>query len=245
MIFGDQPAGSRFNKLLFVEKEGFSQLIRESGLLERYDMAMASSKGLPVVAARALIDHLAGSVEDFRLYVLADFDVNGLVLRNSLVTDRDRYQFENEVRARTLGVTWDQAQELHAQRKSEPVAIKNPASHEETLVGYGTESDAINFLLGRHWGEFNEQPMRVELNAFTSREMLDLIEKGVSGPKVVPKDLGQFYAEASIRKKVAAFERQIRAEGKPKPPYGLKDTIAEMLEEDPTLSWDQALSRLV
>lgn len=247
-VFGDMPAESRFNKLLFVEKEGFSQLIRESGLLERYDMAMASSKGLPVVAARALIDHLAGAVDDFKLYVLADFDVNGCVLADSLVTDRDRYQFANSVNTTKLGVTWEQAQELHQQMKSEPVDFEKQntrVSYAETLAGYGIEEAAIDFLLGRHWDEFTEQPMRVELNAFTSRELLDLIEQGVSGAKVVPKDLQDLYAEASVRKRVAEYEQKLREEPTPRPPYGLRDTIAEMLEDDPSLSWDEALARLV
>lgn len=247
-VFGNMPAEGRFNKLLFVEKEGFSQLIRESGFLERYDMAMASSKGLPVVAARALIDHLAGAVDDFKLYVLADFDVNGCVLADSLVTDRDRYQFANAVNTTKLGVTWEQAQELHRQRKSEPVEIKKQntrASYAETLAGYGIEEPAIDFLLGRHWDEFNDQPMRVELNAFTSRELLELIERGVSGQKVVPKDLGDWYAEASVRKRVAEYERKLREELTPSPPYGLRETIAGMLAEEPELSWDEALARLV
>lgn len=87
--------------------------------------------------------------------------------------------------------------------------------------------------------------MRVELNAFTSRELLDLIERSVSGPKVVPRNLQDFYAEASIRKRVAEFEQGIRAEEKPKAPCGLRDTIAEMLQDDPTLSWDEALGKLV
>lgn len=248
MVFGNMPAEGRFNKLLFVEKEGFNQLIRESGILERYDMAMASSKGLPVVAARALIDHLAGTVDGFQLYVLADFDVNGCVLADSLVTDRDRYQFANEVNTTKLGVTWDQAQELHRQMKSEPVELEKyntRVSYAETLAGYGIEKTAIDFLLGRHWDEFNEQPMRVELNAFTSRELLDIIEEGVSGPKVVPKDLQDLYAEASVRKRVAEYERKLRAEPSPRAPYGLRDTIAEMLSEDPDLSWDEALAKLV
>ncbi|EDM71800.1 hypothetical protein RAZWK3B_20646 [Roseobacter sp. AzwK-3b] len=248
MVFGNMPAEGRFNKLLFVEKEGFNQLIRESGLLERYDMAMASSKGLPVVAARALIDHLAGAVDGFQLYVLADFDVNGCVLADSLVTDRHRYQFANEVDTTKLGVTWEQAQQLHRQMKSEPVELEKQntrVSYAETLAGYGLEESAIDFLLGRHLDEFNEQPMRVELNAFTSRELLEIVDEGVSGAKVVPKDLQDLYAEASLRKRVAEYEQKLRKEPSPRPPYGLRDTIAEMLTEEPNLSWDEVLARLV
>ena len=247
-VFGNMPAEGRFNKLLFVEKEGFSQLIRESGFLERHDMAMASSKGLPVVAARALIDHLAGTVDSFRLYVLADFDVNGCVLADSLVTDRDRYKFTNAVNTTKLGVTWEQAQELHRQMKSEPVEIKKQntrVSYAETLAGYGIEEPAIDFLLGRHRDEFHDQPMRVELNAFTSRELLDLIERGVSGNKVVPKDLRDLYAEASVRKRIAEYEQKLREEPTPMPPYGLREKIAKILTEEPELSWDEALARLV
>jgi hypothetical protein len=243
------PAERRFNKLLWVEKEGFNQLIRDSGLLERYDMAMASSKGLPVVAARQLIDYLAGTVEGFQLYILADFDVNGHVLADSLVNDRSRYQFKHKVPVKLLGVNWGQAQQLHDQGKSEPVSIKTNDLNKtvELLTGYGVENEAIDFLLGRdRWDDtFSGTPMRVELNAFTSREFLDLIESSVSGSKLVPKDLRDLYAEASVRKRVAEFERTVRQDPMPTPPYGLRDTLAKMLEDDPTLSWDEALARLV
>jgi hypothetical protein len=53
------------------------------------------------------------------------------------------------------------------------------------------------------------------------------------------------YAEASVRKRVAEYERKLRAEPSPRAPYGLRDTIAEMLSEDPDLSWDEALAKLV
>ncbi|MCV2876775.1 hypothetical protein OE810_10985 [Rhodobacteraceae bacterium XHP0102] len=248
-IFSGMPAERRFNKLLWVEKEGFNQLIRESGLLERHDMAMASSKGLPVVAARELIDYLAGAVEGFQLYILADFDINGHVLADSLVNDRTRYQFKHDIQVKLLGVNWEQAQRLHSQGKSEPVSIKNKDLNKtvELLTSYGVESQAINFLLGRDsWDDqFSETPMRVELNAFTSRELLDLIENGVKGSKLIPKDLGDLYAEASIRKQVAAFEREVRQNAVPKPPYGLRSQLSQMLEDDPSLSWDEALAKLV
>lgn len=212
-------------------------------------MAMASSKGLPVVAARQLIDYLAGTVEGFQLYILADFDVNGHVLADSLVNDRSRYQFKHKIPVKLLGVNWRQAQQLHDQGKSEPVSIKTNDLNKtvELLTGYGVENEAIDFLLGRdRWDDtFSGTPMRVELNAFTSREFLDLIESSVSGSKLVPKDLRDLYAEASVRKRVAEFERTVRQDPMPTPPYGLRDTLAKMLEDDPTLSWDEALARLV
>jgi hypothetical protein len=49
----------RFQAALFVEKEGFDQLIKAARLCERYDLAKFSTKGMSVGAARQLVDALA------------------------------------------------------------------------------------------------------------------------------------------------------------------------------------------
>src|SRR5512132_3843687 len=52
------PSG-RYGALLFCEKEGFNELFREVQLGERYDLAIMSTKGVSVTAARRLVDRAA------------------------------------------------------------------------------------------------------------------------------------------------------------------------------------------
>ena len=51
------PSG-RYGAPLFCEKEGFNELFREVQLGERYDLAIMSTKGVSVTAARRLVDHI-------------------------------------------------------------------------------------------------------------------------------------------------------------------------------------------
>ena len=50
------------------------------------------------VAARALIDDMAGRVEDgFKLFIAADFDVSGQSITHTLTNDTARYEFDNAI----------------------------------------------------------------------------------------------------------------------------------------------------
>jgi hypothetical protein len=51
------PKGS-FGAVLFVEKEGFMPLFKAAQIAERFDVAIMSTKGMSVVAARALVDEM-------------------------------------------------------------------------------------------------------------------------------------------------------------------------------------------
>ena len=51
------PSG-RYGALLFFEKEGFNELFRAVQLAERYDLAIMSTKGVSVTAARRLVDDI-------------------------------------------------------------------------------------------------------------------------------------------------------------------------------------------
>jgi hypothetical protein len=47
---------NRYRNILFVGKEGFDELFEAVQLAERYDIAVMSTKGMSVVAARELLD---------------------------------------------------------------------------------------------------------------------------------------------------------------------------------------------
>src|SRR4029453_6287398 len=68
--------GNRFGAILFIEKEGFMPLFEAVHLAERYDLAIMSTKGVSVTAARKLVDELCGEHE-IPLLVLHDFDKSG------------------------------------------------------------------------------------------------------------------------------------------------------------------------
>lgn len=233
------PPQDRFSGLLFVEKEGFNELITESGILERNDIALASTKGMSVIAARAMIDHMAGLVPDFKLCVLSDFDITGQSIVHTLTGDSDRYVFDNVIDVEHIGISWAQAQGLHDAGMSEPVS-GDQSARADLLLERGLHDDAVEFLTG-------DEPRRVEINALTSGELLDLLERSIEGRKVVPSEdvLKRAFREQVIRSKMSVYEQSLR-DG-PSPDIvvpGLRDYVQNLLDDDPSMSWDEALAAL-
>ena len=48
----------RYGAVLFLEKEGFTQILEAAKIAERYDLAIMSTKGMSVTAARTLVEEL-------------------------------------------------------------------------------------------------------------------------------------------------------------------------------------------
>jgi hypothetical protein len=64
-----------FDKILYVEKEGEWPKLQAARIAERYDMAIATSKGYPVEAVRELFAQAEGG--DYQLFVFHDADIDG------------------------------------------------------------------------------------------------------------------------------------------------------------------------
>jgi DNA topoisomerase VI subunit B len=87
---GVGPA-ARYRFVLLVEKQGFEDLIRHARLCERYDLALATTKGMSTTAARRLVSAL--SEAGVTVLVLHDFDKAGLTIAHTLKTDTRRFKF--------------------------------------------------------------------------------------------------------------------------------------------------------
>ena len=72
-------------------------------LAERYDIAVMSTKGMSVVAARMLVDELCGR-HGIPLLALHDFDKAGFSILGSLRRDNRRYHFRHRVEVIDLGL---------------------------------------------------------------------------------------------------------------------------------------------
>src|SRR5262249_61543218 len=63
---------NRYRFALFVEKEGFDPLLERARIASRFDVAIMSTKGMSVTAARMLVERL--SEQGVTILVLRDFD---------------------------------------------------------------------------------------------------------------------------------------------------------------------------
>jgi hypothetical protein len=209
-----------------------------------------STKGMSVTAARLLIDRLASEID--RVFVLHDFDVSGFSIFGTLAADGRRYSYENEVNIVDLGLRLSDVQALDLQ--SEPVTVEGDREKRvETLRKHGASWTEIDFLLGPPDGDGGAK--RVELNAMTSRQFVDfierkLIEHGVE--KVVPKaDIIEQHARRLVEQGLARDalnglnDRLTKEAAAHKLPPDLDEKIRVRLGRQPELSWDMALALIL
>jgi hypothetical protein len=237
---------NRYKHVLFVEKEGFDEIFQAVHLAEKYDLAIMSTKGMSVTAARLLLDRIAPNIE--KVFVLHDFDVAGFTIRGTLGSDSRRYTFDNTVDIVDLGLRLEDAEEMGLE--AETVNVDNRLARRGTLKGYGATGEEIEFLLPED-GECR----RIELNAMTSRQFIDFIEEKLEEhgvEKLVPSSdtivahARRLREQALTRKALDQMADDIacRAAGI-KLPDNLEDQIREMLDDNPELSWDAALAAII
>jgi hypothetical protein len=242
------PAG-RYSTILFCEKEGFTEIFQAAGLPEKYDIALASTKGTSVTAARELLEEAKGM--DLPTFSLTDFDYNGFEIRHTLHQDTRRYQFNNRPTVIDIGLRLTDVEQINADRddsepeiQSEPVTFeKNADALRENLREYGATEEEVIFLI--------EGKRRVELNALSTPQLLKLIEDKLTEhgiKKVVPEDdvLAEAYrnwieydqVKAEINKLIAKLRGEM---GKIPLPDDVREQVEQYLKDHPTESWDEAI----
>ena len=230
-----------FGAILFIEKEGFKPLLDAARIAERFDIAIMSTKGMSVTAARQLIESLCADYE-IPLLVLHDFDVSGFTIAGTLQELTRRFQFTQSFKVIDLGLRLADTEGL----EPEEAAFKDKADLEaiaSTLHRYGANADEIAYLL--------EQQQRVELNAMTSPEFVEflerkLIENGIR--KIVP-DSETLELAGKRAAMIAEMQKAIREVSETAAEFTLPDNLEQRLrrrlEERPELPWDIALLDLL
>jgi hypothetical protein len=228
-----------FGAVLFVEKEGFLPLFDAVRLAERYDLAIMSTKGMSVTAARELVEFLC-SAYGVPLLVLHDFDKSGFSIVGTLRRSTRRYRFGHGHAASVidLGLRLEDVDHL----ETEDVYLDSPDKARWNLHENGATPEEIEFLLEH----------RVELNAFASDELIDWLEgkfeeHGIE--KVIPDaaTLAGAYArmrhQALVQDKIDEVLAKL-SDSADKAPDNLAARIVKRLAKDPALRWDAVLREI-
>jgi hypothetical protein len=229
------PDGS-FGAVLYVEKEGFMPLFQRIKLAQRYDIAIMSSKGMSVTAARTLVDELCA---DIPLLVLHDFDSAGIIIKDTLENDTRRFTYTSPPTVVDLGLQYGDINGL----PSEP---NNSTISDERLAEAGLGQAAINFLRNQ----------RVELNAMTSRQLVDFVEDKLRQHgirKVIPDSatLAKTYQMFSASDRLAEVfeEAKESLETEDKEPITVPDDlqakVEQQLQQRPDITWHRAVRLVV
>jgi hypothetical protein len=189
------PNGS-FGAVLFIEKEGFDPLLRVAKVADKYDLAIMSTKGMSVVAARALADEMCFD-HDIPLLLLHDFDKAGFSIAGTLQRDTRRYEFRNNIKVVDVGLSLADVEEMGLENEYQHHPKGHRRALEDNLRVNGASEEEIAFM----FRDFDalRSTRRVELNAMTSPQFVEFVENklqqnGVA--KIVPGQslLAEVYA---------------------------------------------------
>ena len=240
---------NRYKFALFIEKEGFDHLLKRSQIPERYDLAIFSSKGMSVIAARALVDNFTRA--GVTVLILHDFDLPGLTIAHTLAHDSDRYTFSQEPDVIDLGLRLKDVKAMNLQ--SEPVEYKQEKDPRDKFIDqdYDVDMEELNFLVEerQYWKLWRGK--RVELNAMTSPQLIGWLEKKLKAAgvtKFIPdrETLTRAWYNAIKRARIQqACDEALEAMGDDiEPPVNLKSLIEKRLKRKPTEAWDHALAQI-
>jgi hypothetical protein len=239
----------RYQSALFVEKEGFNPLLERAQIEERFDVALMSTKGMTVTAARALIEAL--SQAGVMILVVHDFDKSGLEILDKFTADTRRYQYTARPSVLDLGLRLVAAVAMGLE--SEQVSYGKDTDPRESLRRCGATEEECAFLVHeRRWEDEPWEGDRIELNAMTSDQFLGWLEDGLRTAgvtKVVPDadTLAMAYAfQRRVRTLQTAITRALR-EHPPTtvpPPADLAQRVHERITDTP-LPWDEGLWQII
>jgi hypothetical protein len=164
-----------FNKFLYIEKEGFSEALKDSGWAERHDCALASSKGFTTRAVRDLVDKLAEHDEPVTVFCVHDADGYGTMIYQTF-QEATKARGARKIRIVNLGLEpWEavemglEVEEVEEKDRHRPVADYVFQRHD-----------------GAHWEQWL-QTHRVELNAMTTPQFIAWLDRKLAAfDKLVP-----------------------------------------------------------
>ena len=228
----------RFGGVLFIEKEGFFPLLEHVRIADRFDIAIMSTKGLSNTASRKLVDEMCGKY-GVPLLVLHDFDKSGFSIVGTLQQSNRRYEFGYDPKVIDIGLRLEDTDGLQSE-----AAFNHGATDavRANLSANGATDEEIEFLLKR----------RVELNAFTSDQLIAFIERKLSenrikkvvpGAEVLAEAYRMFVQSSRVEMIVRAQLRRTSAE-KVSVPKDLGKRVRGILRKSPETRWDHAVSNV-
>lgn len=226
----------RYSSALFIEKEGFTEILQHSGIPERFDMAIMSTKGVPVDACCRLINRM--EADGVQVFALHDFDPAGFKIAKTL---REGTRLTGPSNVIDIGLRFGDIDGL----QDEPFEYKQKRNPALYLRKCGATDDEISLLVQHRVGGYTGR--RVEINAMTSDQLVAFLEakfeaEGVR--KVIPGSgaMADAYRRAAVAHKVQSVIDSIIEDIEIGDiPDNLVERVESILAEMPRLSWDEAV----
>ena len=160
----------KYDKVLYIEKTGFDAIFKAEKIGEKYNMMIVSGQGFSTRAAKTLLHEVHN--RGLKLYCLHDLDISGIFILNSFKNTNIKFKYEIPIE--DLGVTFEDVEKYGIE--PEKVEIKEEESKKLSSLPYEYQ----------HFFNAGTMYRRVELNAFTTEQMLEILDKKLSSINNLP-----------------------------------------------------------
>ncbi|MDX2301433.1 MAG: hypothetical protein NW226_01480 [Microscillaceae bacterium] len=259
-----------FNKILYSEKEGFFEILKDARFCEKYDCALLTSKGFASRAARDVIDLLAETEEELYFFCIHDADLSGTLIYQAL-QGATKARPGRKVHIYNLGLEPWEGLEMGLEVESlEKRSTKNPAQYVMDYDTDLTQNKPFHYLGYERWADWQEwlKSFRIELNAMDTPTFIHWLDDKFSAypvGKVVPHEtylqqeaenslesslkqqikeeiLRNLNIEKLISEKFEGIFPALKAQLEDLP---LEENLRKQLQDSPTHSWQQSFLEIL
>jgi DNA topoisomerase VI subunit B len=174
------------NKVLYIEKEGFFEILKDEQWPERHDCALMTSKGQGTRAAKDLIDLLGETKEPIEIFLIHDADAAGTMIYQCLQEETATRGARN-LKIVNLGL--------------EPAEGRKMGLEVEHVT-YRTRQAVADYVpkADREWLQHN----RIELNAMTTPQFMKWLDSKFAKHKklIPPVEVMREQLEEDIRERL-------------------------------------------
>ncbi|MCL6612534.1 MAG: ATP-binding protein [Peptococcaceae bacterium] len=238
-----------FNKVLYIEKEGFFETLISNKWPERNDCALLTSKGQATTAAKDLIDLLGDTEEELIFFCVHDADGAGTIIYQSLQKGT-LSRPGRKVKVVNLGLEAEEG--LKMDLPPEKVERKNK-KRKIPVADYVNE----------YWKKWL-QSYRIELNAMSTPQFLQWLDHKMEqygNGKLIPpdqvmadklKDSAISRIKEKVKEKIlseAGYEERVQKSIHHMTPViemvdNLRDIVKKSLQEVPENQWSKPVDQL-
>jgi len=238
-----------FNKILYIEKEGFFGVLKAERWPERHDCALLTSKGQATRAAKDLLDLLGETDEELTFFCVHDADAYGTLIYQAL-QEGTRTRPGRKVKIVNLGLEpWEgiemglQVEAVTTEKRRHPVGAYIPPEWETWLQHQRIELNAMPTDVFLDWldrkmtehGDGKLIPPSGVLRAALATGVQESLRRGLTERILAREQLDQQVEQALAGVMANGFDAQA----------GVLDVLlTDRLRQHPALSWRAPLVEL-
>jgi len=170
----------KYDKVLYIEKTGYDHLLRAAKVDEKYNLIIVSGMGYSTRAVKNLLRFL--QQKGLKIYCLHDLDIYGVQIFNSM--QKANVKFKHDIVIEDLGITLEDVAQYNIVPDKE-----KPDNNKKSVEKFKAKKERIAKLEDRKLRQFFDKGdyiQRVEINHFTTQQILEIIDRKLGGYNNLP-----------------------------------------------------------